>query len=531
MLVGRNIQAVIAIGICAWTGCATTPKARLPNAPPQSAEAAKTAPSLVNQADRAIQPVSLRKPPGVASSRRSRQSPPEPIATGEGVPSGDGREHLPIDLPTALRLANADNLQVAVAREQIRQAFAKVDAANVLWLPVIRGGTSYNRHDGSIQSVAGDQFNTDRGALYAGLGGGIYGAGTPILPGAYANFSLADAFLQPLAARQFAAARGQAATAVTNDTLLAVAQAYLELLRAEQDQSIAQEIASRTDVVAKLTADYARAGEGLQADADRLRVESSFRKNDVYRTGEARQVAATRLAQLLRIDPTVALEPVEPTVVPIELVPENVELRELVAQGLSRRPELAENRYLVAEATSRLRRERFAPLVPSVLLGTSYGAMGAGIGGSLAPATGRLDVDAVAYWQVRGLGLGDRAAQNDARSVVRQARLRQVAMMDQVAREITEAHAQAQARRLQINIAREGVQAAIDSYRRNLARIEEVKGLPIEVLQSVQALATARREYLRTLIDYNLAQFALHRALGWPGGTASVPSENAYSSG
>jgi outer membrane protein TolC len=167
-----------------------------------------------------------------------------------------------------------------------------------------------------------------------------------------------------------------------------------------------------------------------------------------------------------------------------------------------------------------LRREKFAPLVPSVLLATSYGAMGAGIGGSLAPATARLDVDAVAYWQVRNLGFGDRAAQNDAQSVVRQARLRQVAMMDQVAREITEAHSQTEARRRQIAIAQEGVQAAVDSYRRNVARIEEGKGLPIEVLQSVQALAATRREYLRTLIDYNLAQFALHRALGWPGGSS-----------
>ena len=32
----------------------------------------------------------------------------------------------PIDLPTVLRLADADNLQVAMAREQIRQAYAEL---------------------------------------------------------------------------------------------------------------------------------------------------------------------------------------------------------------------------------------------------------------------------------------------------------------------------------------------------------------------------------------------------------------------
>jgi outer membrane protein TolC len=40
--------------------------------------------------------------------------------------------------------------------------------------------------------------------------------------------------------------------------------------------------------------------------------------------------------------------------------------------------------------------------------------------------------------------------------------------------------------------------------------------LPIEVLQSLQALDQMRREYLRCVIDYNVAQFSLLRALGWP---------------
>ena len=57
---------------------------------------------------------------------------------------------------------------------------------------------------------------------------------------------------------------------------------------------------------------------------------------------------------------------------------------------------------------------------------------------------------------------------------------------------------------------------AQQSYDRNLERIRNVQGLPIEVLQSIQALDTARREYLRAVVDYNTAQFRLHRALGWP---------------
>ena len=67
-----------------------------------------------------------------------------------------------------------------------------------------------------------------------------------------------------------------------------------------------------------------------------------------------------------------------------------------------------------------------------------------------------------------------------------------------------------------IDVAKEAITAAEESYRRNLERIRNVQGLPIEVLQSIQALDQARREYLRSVVEYNKAQFRLHRALGWP---------------
>ncbi|MEM1062608.1 MAG: TolC family protein, partial [Planctomycetota bacterium] len=58
--------------------------------------------------------------------------------------------------------------------------------------------------------------------------------------------------------------------------------------------------------------------------------------------------------------------------------------------------------------------------------------------------------------------------------------------------------------------------AAADSYERNLRRIRDGQGIPLEVLQSLRAYEDAQREYLRAVIDYNEAQFTLGWALGWP---------------
>lgn len=437
--------------------------------------------------------------------------PPMPWKKTSPQPVGN-----PIDLATALRLANGGNLQVAFAREQVRQALARADRAGVLWLPSIRGGVGFNNHDGAIQQVAGDQIDTSRGAVYFGLGASDYGNGSPILPGVYANFSLADAIFQPLAAQQFVGARQQAAAAVQNDILLRVALAYLDVLRANQEATIAAESRDLTQQLADLTGNFAKAGEGLQSDADRMQAELAVRRNDVERAAEGIAVASARLAQLLRLDPATRLNPIEPAVVPIDMTPSDVPLPALVAQGLSQRPELAEGRLLTSEAAARLRREEAAPLLPNVILGVSDGDFASGHGSMFADLQDRFDFDAMAYWELRNFGLGDRAAQSEARSLVEQAQLRQFDVTDQIAREVVEAFSQAQARRGEVETARDGIESAIESHRHNLERIQNVKGLPIEALQSVQALSLARREYLRTVIDYNAAEFSLYRAIGSP---------------
>jgi outer membrane protein TolC len=208
--------------------------------------------------------------------------------------------------------------------------------------------------------------------------------------------------------------------------------------------------------------------------------------------------------------------PLEPSIVPIELAPRDAPLNELLATGLSNRPELAEARYLVCEAVQRYQRERYAPFVPSVLLGISQTGFGGGTGSELNDFEDRIDFDAVAWWEIRNLGLGEQTQRSIAATRQQQASWQHVQTMDRVAREVIEAHAQVTSRRRQIAVAESSVAAANDSYRRNLERIREGQGLPLEVLQSLQALDAANREYLRAVIDYNEAQFRLQRALGWP---------------
>src|SRR5262249_47310405 len=128
-------------------------------------------------------------------------------------PTMAGDRPLPINLPTALRLANASPLDIGIAQERIRTAAAQLGQANVRWLPNILVGADYFRHDGQLQDVLGNVFGTSKSSFQVGAA-------------PYAVFALTDAIFAPLAARQALRAREAALQATTNDTLLSVAEAY-----------------------------------------------------------------------------------------------------------------------------------------------------------------------------------------------------------------------------------------------------------------------------------------------------------------
>lgn len=422
----------------------------------------------------------------------------------------------PIDLGTALRIAAGENPQVGYTQQRIQEAYASLRSAEVLWLPSIRVGGNYNKHDGVLQDARGRIIENSRSSLYTGLGSRAVGTSSPAVPGLIMNFHLRDAIFKPRIAENVVGARRSATRATTNDILLETALAYLELLESLQIEAVAGETLANARQLAELTESFAESGEGLRADTDRAKAELSVRQIDLRKAQENVCVASVRLARLLSRDQSHTLIPREPALVPIELVSLGTPLPELVSIGLSNRAELAESQYLVGAAVERLRREKYAPLVPSLLLGFSYGGNGGSPSSDINSFGDRADFDAAIFWEVRNLGFGEASARQEARAQLEQTRWEKVRVMDQIASDVAEGRAKIVARKDQIALAQAGISAARDSLRRNIERIRNGEGLPIEALQAIQALDQAQRQYVQTIADYNRAQFRLHRALGWP---------------
>ncbi|MEL6105796.1 MAG: TolC family protein [Planctomycetota bacterium] len=441
---------------------------------------------------------------------------PEMTETVESAPSLPvAASSVGLNLPSVLASIDCRHPVIGFAQWRVRQAYAELAQAEALWLPSIQAGVSFHRHDGNYQASNGDIVDVNRNSFQYGLGTGATGAGTTQRPGIVARFHLADAIFQPKVLEKRVWARGHAAGAALNRQLLEAGQAYVELLAAFQDQRIVQESQTRLAELSKLTGDLAEAGEGLESDAERMRTELALIENRAIATEERVAVSSARLAQSISLTSVTPIVPMDENAVPLHLVSLDSDPSSLVATALATRPELKESQALVAAACDAYKRERLAPFIPSVLLGFSGGGFGGGLGDDLDNIGDRYDFDALMSWEVRNLGFGERAARRQRSAQVQQAKYEKLRILDQVARETTEALAQVTHRYRQIHVTKGAIVTARQSYEKNLERIRDGLGLPLEVLQSADALERAERAYLVSITNYNRAQLQLQWSLGW----------------
>lgn len=439
---------------------------------------------------------------------------------------------LPIDLPSTLRLAGVQNPQILIARERITEADAIRQLAAAQLLPDINIGTNYDAHTGPLQQSNGSIGKVNRDSLYVGLGSSAIGGGTVTIPGVVWNNNLSEAYFGILISRQVVRQREFAATAVNQDVLLRVATGYVELLRAQGRRAIAVVTRDESAELARVTAAYARVGQGRQADADRAATELERRNSDILQSESAVLAASVRLCQLLNLDPSTRLFAADGRVVPSPIIPDPVPLCELLAIALVQRPELGERRAAVQEAMLALRNAKVLPFSPNLIVGYSSGSFGGGSNVSAAGIVqpdgsvlkqdrfgnfdGRSDFDAVIYWTLRNLGIGNVARIRIASSRLRANGYRELEVLDRVRAEVATAFARIHATYAQISAAERAVEISQRGFGADLQRTRNREGLPIEVQNSLNLLARSRVAYLDAISDYNRAQFEMYVALGQP---------------
>jgi outer membrane protein TolC len=431
----------------------------------------------------------------------------------------------PIDLTTALNLANVQNPEFNVARTRIIEAAAMRQLAAAYFLPSINPGLNYDSHTGNLQQSSGNILSVNRSAFYIGAGSNAVAAGTVNIPGVYYNVNIGAGLFDYLASRQIVRNREFASIAVRNQVFLKVTEAYSELLRAEGRRAAQIQARNEARTVAQLTADFFEKGLGRAADANRAATQLARREADIQAAEAEILVASASLCRLLNLDPSLRLHPTDAVVVPQPLIPDPMPVHELIALGMLNRPELAAQRAAIQAALLSLDGAKVLPFSPTTLVGFSGSAFGGGsnlVRPIFSGLGGRTDLDAVAYWTIQNLGVGNLALIRMATARLRVAQFQQVEILNQVRAEVAEAYARTHARYAQIGVYEQAVRSGYLAYHQDLDRIRAMAArrvrdvLPIELLNSFDLLANARLEYVDAIVDYNRSQFAIYVAVGQP---------------
>lgn len=451
----------------------------------------------------------------------TRLPPVLPAPTQTGL---DQQVALPINLATALRLSDARPILIASAQASVQVATTQLERARVLWLPNLNVGASYYRHDGGVQASSGQFFTNARNQFLAG--GGIS-----------AIVETTDALFAPLAARQVLRSRTYDVQAARNDALLAVAVAYFDVQQARGRVAGAEDVIEKSRALTKRI-DALAAGLVSPIEGNRARTQLAALRQSLASAQGEWGVASADLTDALRLDPGALVVPLESPDIQVTLIALDHNLDELVAIGLTSRPELASQQALVQASLARLRQERMRPLMPNlVLLGDPVptapggwlmgGAFSSSNNGQSASTVGRNDVNLQVLWGVNNLGYGNRAMIRERRAEQQQSLIDFYKIQDNVAREVVRAFAQLRAAAKRVTEAENGIKEAQVSYAGNVKGLSETTRFgdllvlvnrPQEVVAALQQLAQAYDSYFAAINEYNRSQFRLYRALGYPAG-------------
>jgi outer membrane protein TolC len=480
--------------------------------------------------------------PARPSQKSSLELPPPPGGETKKLPlpplePGDLR--FPINLGTALRLADARPLIVAAAQASAWVAEARLQKAKVLWVPDFNLGFDYTRHDGYGPDTLSGLNVPSQENIFGQFSAGSFGK--PLNQNInffYAGGSFfqmrnaTDMIFEPLRARQNLNAARWNIQGAKNDALLMTARAYFDVHKFRGQYAGAIDTVQRGR---RLIREISELSRDLvpEVEIDRAR---NFLADLEQQAVSARQYwrrASANLTQVLRLDPRAVVEPLEPDHLQITLIDPSRSLDDLMPIGLTNRPELAAYQAQVQAALVRIRQEKMRPFLPTLMFQgfqtpyeqLEFGAMGFGNGGKLNLWSYRQDLSPQLLWQADALGLGNMAMVKWRRGEASQATVELFKAQDMVAAEVTRAQARLQSAAARVVQAERELRGAIKNFDGVIEGLGQTKRFgnvlqlvfrPQEAVFAHVLLKLAYDRYFATVAQYNVAQFEMFHALGYP---------------
>jgi outer membrane protein TolC len=407
----------------------------------------------------------------------------------------------PIDLPTVLRLAGAQNLDIQIARRRLEEARARHRSAVQEFFPWLSPGFAYRRHDGLTQGTEGEIVDVHKHS---------YSPGAVVA----AQADIGAALFRSHETSKLTAAAEGGLEAQRADSLLAAVEGYFDLARDQAAVGVAQEAVRISREHEQQLQRAVEIGLALKGEALRVRTQAERAELALRQSLAARRLAAARLAETLHLDPKVALVARDTELLPLSIVDAGSSAEVLVQKALAARPEVHAAQARVAASQDAKDGAVLGPLIPSVLASAFLGGLGGGKANLPGEFGGSRDYALAVGWRIGPGGLFDSGRIQASRARLDGARLEAEKTRLRVVREVVEAWTQVRSFADQIAAAKEGLTAAEAALRLSQERKEFGIAAVLERILAEQDLTRARNDYVTVVAEYDKAQYALLRAIG-----------------
>lgn len=434
------------------------------------------------------------------------------VLHGQAVTNESQEQVHAIDLPTALRLAHAQNLDIQIAYERLNEAKAAHTGAMEKFLPWMSLGWAQRRHEGRTQAVDGTLLDVDKQSISYG-------------PTVTAQLDIGDAIYSSLAAKRRTDASSFAFEAQQQDSTLSAAQGYFELLKAKALVNVTEEALNASEDYQRQIGGAVRAGIVFKGDELRVQTQTERFRTTLIQARQQQRAASAKLAEVLHLDPLVELSPQEGDLVPMTLVDTSSPPEMLAEKALDSRPEIKQSASLVDAARSDRNNSVYGPLIPSLGVQAFVGQFGGGRDDAAGNFGSSKDYFLGLSWRIGPGGLFDFGRINASKARLHTAELSALKTADAVRRQVIEGYTRVKSLSEQITATRQSLDAATETLRLTRERKQLGVGIVLEDIQAQQEVARTRADFVSAIAEFNKAQYELNKALGTNAGGATSRSD------
>lgn len=408
------------------------------------------------------------------------------------------RQLVAIDLPTVMRVAAAQNLDIQKAQQRVAAARGQYETSVESVFPVIAPAIS-GFHLGGVNQNANGTLTVANFSNFLPA----VSVQWVINPGQVIYDIVA-------AKKQFeGSGHDQEATALETRRLAAVQ--YYDLVLTQARIRVARQALDEASELLRIAHTRVKNGTGLPVDELRAQTAVAGAQQDLLVACNDFYQASVALSLTLRLDSTVTLVPHAGRMSQTMLVRDDLPIDALLAAAVRFRPDLAVLRSQVEAAKAEQGSIIWGGLGPQFQTAYTFGGLQTRVRGHTTPMHEQDKASGTAGF---ALGLSTFGKVKTAEAHSRLAQLEIALQIERTRAAVVSAQQNSLTAAKLIPVATQQVTVAEESLRLTRANLQAGTMLTLDVLQAQAALDRARLRYATALVRYNQSQVNLLSALG-----------------